>query len=333
MTADHLPAVPDTGSRVAAEDVARWERQIAEVVRTVEDIKLLNEWRARAAALETYLRGKELQRPMMGAQRRVEARIGQLLGDPEEIERPDRPAIGHDLSMIKPDDRVDWRILALAFDACPLTQDEWRKSRRTLVSLIRQRAGLIPDTPPLPDGIYRCIVADPPWKLDTGPDMFGGTGEAGHDTLAYEQMSLEEIRALPVEEHAADDAHLYLWTTNRYVEHAYDVARAWGFKPSVLLVWAKTPRGIGLGDAFRLTTEFILYARRGSLDENCIVETTWFNWPRGRHSEKPDGFYALAESVSPAPYGAEDRLELFARAARPGWTAWGHEAPADEEAS
>jgi N6-adenosine-specific RNA methylase IME4 len=327
QVSDHLPAVPDPGTRVAAEDVARWERQVAEIVRDVDDVKLLNEWRARAAALETYLRGKELQRPMLGAQRRVEGRIGQLLGEPKEG-RPTAEYLGHDLSILAPDDRVDFRILARGFDGCPLTEEEWRKSRRALVSLIRQRMGLVPDTPPLPDGVYRCIVADPPWKLDTGPDVFGGTGEAGHDALAYEQMSLEEIKELPVAARAAPDAHLYLWTTNRYVEHAYDVARAWGFKPSVLLVWAKTPRGVGLGDAFRLTTEFILYARRGSLEESCIVETTWFDWPRGRHSEKPDGFYALAESVSPAPYGTPDRLELFARSARPGWTAWGHEAPA-----
>ena len=35
-----------------------------------------------AAAMQTYLRGKELQRPMLGAQRRCEARMGQLIGTP-----------------------------------------------------------------------------------------------------------------------------------------------------------------------------------------------------------------------------------------------------------
>lgn len=325
---DRLPAIPDPGRPIAAADVARWERQVAEALPAISDVDLLREWRDRAAALVAYLRGRDLQRPMLGAQRRVEARIGQLLGPPQ-VGRPNphHDEVSHDQT------RADFRVLARGLDGCELAEDEWRKSRRALVSLIRQRAGLVAETPPLPDGVFRCIAADPPWKLDTGPDVFGGTGEAGHDALAYEQMSLEEIKELPVSKHAADDAHLYLWTTNRYVEHAYDVARAWGFKPSVLLVWAKTPRGIGLGDAFRLTTEFILYARRGSLEESRIVETTWFDWPRGRHSEKPDGFYALVESVSPAPYEAEDRLELFARAARPGWTAWGHEAPVDEAAS
>jgi len=42
----------------------------------------LGEWLRQAAALETYMRGKEMQRPMMGASRRIEGRIGQLLGEP-----------------------------------------------------------------------------------------------------------------------------------------------------------------------------------------------------------------------------------------------------------
>ena len=86
--------------------------------------------------------------------------------------------------------------------------------------------------------------------------------------------------------------------------------------------WAKTPRGVGLGDAYRLTTEFVLYARRGSLRERRTIETTWFNWPRGRHSEKPDEFYEMVEAVNHSPF-----LEMFARSARRGWTPWGHEAP------
>jgi N6-adenosine-specific RNA methylase IME4 len=39
------------------------------------------------------------------------------------------------------------------------------------------------------------------------------------------------------------------------------------------------------------------------------------------HSRKPDEAYGLIEACSPGPY-----LELFARGARKGWTAWGHQA-------
>ena len=43
------------------------------------------------------------------------------------------------------------------------------------------------------------------------------------------------------------------------------------------------------------------------------------------HSRKPDEFYGVIEACSPEP-----RLELFARGARPGWTAWGKQAEAYE---
>ncbi len=51
------------------------------------------------------------------------------------------------------------------------------------------------------------------------------------------------------------------------------------------------------------------------------VNTRWFTWPRGRHSEKPAALYDMVEEVSPGPY-----LELFARRQRLGWDTWGDEA-------
>lgn len=48
------------------------------------------------------------------------------------------------------------------------------------------------------------------------------------------------------------------------------------------------------------------------------VSTTWFQWPRGPHSAKPDAALDLIERTSPGP-----RVELFARAPRLGWDSWG----------
>jgi N6-adenosine-specific RNA methylase IME4 len=317
----NLPALPNRGTPITAAQLREIEQQIATAVFQVNDVATLDEWRAKAAALEAYLRDKELQTPMRGAQRRVEARIGQLLG-PSKYGPQESSVMTEDLDK---DERHDFRILANAFEPeTEITEEEWRKSRRALVALIRLRLGLIPPTPALPDGKYRIIVADPPWRLDTGPNIIGGTIESGHDDLSYNQMSLDEIRNLAVKDRAADDAHLYLWTINKYVEHSYGIARDWGFKPSVLLVWAKTPHGIGLGDAYRLTTEFCLYARRGNLKERAIIETTWFNWPRGKHSTKPKEFYEMVERMTPA-HGSRERLEMFARSKRDGWTVWGNE--------
>jgi N6-adenosine-specific RNA methylase IME4 len=183
---------------------------------------------------------------------------------------------------------------------------------------------------------YRTIVADPPWDVaagrsigryemrEDGTQAFGVTDQAARP-LAYPSMTVEQIKALRVP--AADDAHLYLWTTNGYLQQAFDVALAWGFAYSTTLVWAKNVMGGGLGGAFGISTEFCLFCRRGSLKAHGRVGGTWFNWKRPydergkpRHSAKPREFITLVEEVSPGPY-----LELFARENRPGWDAWGNE--------
>jgi N6-adenosine-specific RNA methylase IME4 len=132
-------------------------------------------------------------------------------------------------------------------------------------------------------------------------------------------MTVDEIAALAPP--AAPDAHLYLWTINAYVPDAYRVARAWGFKPSTLLVWAKKPKGRGLGGTFAIATEYVLFARRGSLAASDHVPRNWWEWDRSFHSQKPEAFMDLVEQVSPAP-----RLEMFSRRARLGWDTWGDEA-------
>ena len=188
-----------------------------------------------------------------------------------------------------------------------------------------------------PSGQFRCIVADPPWQLNIGktrtargpvkPGKWNDPRQSNEAIapLAYPTMTVYEIAAMPVSGVAAKDAHLYLWTINAHLEAAYMVARAWGFRPATLLTWAKAPMGLGLGGTFCNTAEFCLFARRGTLKADSRVDRTWWQWKRGRHSEKPEEFQTMVESVSPGP-----RLELFARRARPGWTVWGNEVEAND---
>lgn len=177
-------------------------------------------------------------------------------------------------------------------------------------------------------GEYRTIVADPPWVYGkwgnpsrpartTGGPFKGGAAIA----LPYPVLTVAGITALPVRDLATPDAHLYLWTTNRYLEQAFGIVRAWGFQYAQTLVWAKTPMGRGPGGAFAQNAEYVLFARRGTLPHTRRQESVWFNWKRtGQHSRKPDAFLDLVEQVSPGPY-----LELFARRQRLGWSVWGNE--------
>jgi len=172
---------------------------------------------------------------------------------------------------------------------------------------------------------YRTIVADPPWDVQRlespGAKAFGTqTGTLRSVRLPYPTMSLAEIAALPVAALAEDDAHLYVWTVNRYVEATYEIARAWGFRPATLLTWAKAPMGLGPGGAFSQTTEHVLFARRGRDVRKARSDSTWWAWKRGAHSAKPEGFLDVVEQVSPGPY-----VELFARRDRLGWDTWGNE--------
>jgi N6-adenosine-specific RNA methylase IME4 len=168
---------------------------------------------------------------------------------------------------------------------------------------------------PLPAGPFRVIVADPPWPYCSRAD------DATHRAQnPYPDMTLEEIRALPIATLAAPDAVLWLWTTNAFQREAYTVLDAWGFEHKTTLTWTKNQ--IGLGDWLRARTEHCLMAVRGRPVVTLTNQTTAIIADRGRHSEKPAKFYELVESLCP---GA--KLEMFARSQRKGWTAWGAEAP------
>lgn len=188
---------------------------------------------------------------------------------------------------------------------------------------------------------YRTIVADPPWPQPTGGPRTQNTECRDHrrwrqdarpSARPYTPMRLGEIEALPVAAIAASDSHLYLWTTNAFLEDALAIVRIWGFRRSATLVWAKTPMGLGPGGAYANTAEFVIFARRGSLAPLRRWPSTWFHAKRPtvrhernvspRHSAKPPEFVEMVEQVSPGPY-----VELFSRATepRPGWDYWGDE--------
>jgi N6-adenosine-specific RNA methylase IME4 len=182
---------------------------------------------------------------------------------------------------------------------------------------------------------YRTIVVDPPWPQKGGGPLSGGHGEgfvgtAGSMPMPYSTMSVDHIKDLRVADLAdPGGCHLYLWTTNRFLRDAFAVADSWGFRYSTLLVWAKTPMGGGLGGAYGISSEYVLFGRRGNLATTARVRGTWFNWKRpynaaGKpmHSAKPPEFFSMVESVSPGP-----RLEMFARRERAGWDLWGDQAP------
>ena len=115
--------------------------------------------------------------------------------------------------------------------------------------------------------------------------------------------------------------HLYLWITNNHRAAGEFVMEALGFRYITMRTWAKDR--IGLGQYWRGQTEHVLFGVMGKMPALVKTESTLIGKgivPRGKHSAKPDIFYKEVERVSPGP-----RLEMFARASRKGWDAWGNE--------
>jgi N6-adenosine-specific RNA methylase IME4 len=166
------------------------------------------------------------------------------------------------------------------------------------------------------NGLFSTIVIDPPW--DWGDE--GDVDQLGRARPDYHTMSVDQIAALPVGRLAADDAHLYLWITNRSLPKGFGLIEKWGFRYITCLTWCKP--SIGMGNYFRGSTEQILFGVKGSMPLKRKDAGTWFGAKRpGRHSAKPPEFIGLVESCSPGPY-----LEMFGRTERPGWKIWGEEA-------
>ena len=96
---------------------------------------------------------------------------------------------------------------------------------------------------------YKTIVADPPWPIardwPVGRIPNGKVHDGRRTPIPYPMMKLEEIAVLPVGELAERDAHLYVWTVNRFLGETIAIVKAWGFRYTQTLVWAKTPMGIG----------------------------------------------------------------------------------------
>ena len=167
--------------------------------------------------------------------------------------------------------------------------------------------------PPLPGGPYSVIVADPPWPYENRAD------DVTHRAAGpYPGMPIKDICALDVRSLAADDAILWLWTTNFHMREAFTVVEAWGFEHKTILTWAKDR--FGFGDWLRNQTEHVIMAVRGRPIVTLTNESTLLAAPVGAHSEKPDALFERVERLCPA----SRYLELFARQQRDGWDSWGN---------
>lgn len=187
----------------------------------------------------------------------------------------------------------------------------------------------------LPSGHFGCILADPPWAFRT----FSGETMTPHRCAEdhYSTMSFEQMAALPVGARAAEDCALFMWTVGSHLAESIALAEAWGFTfKTDAFYWLKSrlrdadqidlftedvpELRLGFGYWTRKQVEPCLLFTRGAPSRLSARVRQAITEPRREHSRKPDCQYDRIEALVAGPY-----LELFARAARPGWTAWGNQ--------
>lgn len=193
---------------------------------------------------------------------------------------------------------------------------------------------------------YQLILLDPPWDFKTYSELGTDRNASQH----YETQGLNWIKSLPVRE-LLDPKRgaVVLWTTDTFLEEAFDVLKAWNLKyKTVGLYWAKLNKGakresinldkdlfMGMGYYGRANMEPALIAlppesevdlsllattAKAPERQNAGVRKLMFDYRR-EHSRKPAQTHEKLELL----FGNIPRLEMFAREERAGWDCWGNE--------
>lgn len=216
------------------------------------------------------------------------------------------------------------------FAATYVTEDELANAlalsswREVVKSLKREQVETATEPQSVPEGQFSTFVADPPWR-------YGNTSTRGAAEDHYPTMTIEELCDLGVvRDTAADQAHLYLWTTAGHLPEAFKVMEAWGFDYKTYLVWVKPQ--MGMGNYFRVSTELVLFGVRGGMRTNDRGIMNYFTAKRSAHSAKPLAFHDLVMKASPGPYlelfarcQADERLVCTCSKCRHGWETWGNQ--------
>ena len=180
---------------------------------------------------------------------------------------------------------------------------------------------------------YDIILADPPWAYDATNSLAKTSCLNGKEGQTYQttySTNLNDVGKY-LQQVASKDSMLYMWVTGPMMAQGINLMKSWGWSyTTIAFVWEKGKTNPG---SYTLSsTEFIIAGKRGRIPNNtkdskpryrgCSHKVRQFQQlPRLAHSQKPEKFHELIETMHPAT----NKLELFARRQVPGWTCLGNE--------
>jgi len=209
---------------------------------------------------------------------------------------------------------------------------------------------------------FGLMVSDPPWFFFDRLKM--SNTKRGAESQ-YKVMSDEDIINLNVKSIVADDAVLALWVPGSKLQVGLDCSKNWGFEVTQTWIWVKTKQNplvtlekdifqiikkqdpseyrklisekissfslddainFFMGHCFRQTHELALVGTRGrytKLLQNKSQRSVHISPALPKHSEKPEELQNRLDIM----YPNENKLEMFARRDRSGYTCIGYDCP------
>jgi len=155
---------------------------------------------------------------------------------------------------------------------------------------------------------YDVIIADPPWSYN---NKIG----AMHN-IKYPCMGIDELCALNVADVAGPNSILFMWTTGPQLHASLKLMESWDFNyKTMAFVWDKEITNIGFYT--RSQYEYVILGKRGKRPKrgDATIRQKVVS-KRGKHSAKPE----LVQDAIERLYPGTNKLELFARRHRQGWT-------------
>lgn len=183
------------------------------------------------------------------------------------------------------------------------------------------------------------IVCDPPWSFSDGLKMSDVKRGAQSN---YSTMNVQDLKNLSVKDITDPDGCLLaLWCPSSFLKEGLEIMTGWGFQQKTTYVWVKSKKKLpkdlqldqslsfGMGRTFRASHEIALIGINNTKIykalQNKSQRTVSFA-PNLGHSVKPETLQDSLDLMFPHA----DKIELFARRDRKGWTCLGNECPSSK---
>jgi len=187
--------------------------------------------------------------------------------------------------------------------------------------------------------VFQVICADSPWSFSDGLKMSSVKRGAKSN---YNTMSTQQLQALRVKDIADPNGCLLaLWCPSSLLKGGLEIMEAWGFQLKTTYVWVKSKKNLpqdlkldqslsfGMGRTFRASHEVALIGINNTKIYQALQNKSQRSVsfaPNLGHSVKPETLQDSLDLMFPKT----NKIELFARRERNGWTCLGNECSASK---